>query len=65
MDLILRIADVIVPVFLIVAVGYAYARKAVPDMTVFNRIALDVLTPVLVYTALASKDFLSPNTCRC
>ena len=57
MDLILRIADVIVPVFLIVAVGYAYARKAVPDMTVFNRIALDVLAPVLVYTALASKDF--------
>lgn len=57
MDLILRIADVIIPVFLMVAVGYAYARKAAPDMTVFNRIALDVLAPVLVYTALASKDF--------
>jgi predicted permease len=57
MDLILRIADVIVPVFLIVAIGYGYARRKVPDMAVFNRIALDVLAPVLVYSALAAKDF--------
>jgi predicted permease len=57
MDLILRIADVIIPVFLIVAVGYGYARRTPPDLTVFNRIALDVLAPVLVYSALAAKDF--------
>ena len=58
MDLIARIADVIIPVFLIVAVGYAYARRQVPDMGTFNRIALDVLAPVLVYSALASRDFV-------
>lgn len=57
MDLIHRIADVIIPVFLIVAIGYGYARRAVPDLSVFNRIALDVLAPVLVYSALASRDF--------
>ena len=57
MDLITRIADVIVPVFLIVAIGYGYARRAPPDLSAFNRIALDVLAPVLVYSALASKDF--------
>ncbi|WP_310563963.1 AEC family transporter [Hydrogenophaga sp.] len=57
MDLITRIADVIIPVFLIVAIGYGYARHAVPDLSVFNRIALDVLAPVLVYSALASRDF--------
>ncbi len=57
MDLIARIADVIIPVFLIVAVGYAYARRSAPDLSVFNRIALDVLAPVLVYSALAAKDF--------
>ncbi len=57
MDLINRIADVIIPVFLIVAIGYGYARRAVPDLSVFNRIALDVLAPVLVYSALASRDF--------
>ncbi|MGS5086631.1 AEC family transporter [Hydrogenophaga sp. A37] len=57
MELLSRIADVIIPVFLIVAVGYGYARRKVPDMAAFNRIALDVLAPALVYSALASKDF--------
>ncbi len=57
MDLITRIADVIIPVFLIVAIGYGYARRQRPDLTVFNRIALDVLAPMLVYSALASRDF--------
>lgn len=58
MDLIARIADVIIPVFLIVAIGFAYARRQAPDMGTFNRIALDVLAPVLVYSALASRDFV-------
>src|SRR3990167_895575 len=57
MDLITRIADVIIPVFLIVAIGYGYARRKAPDMAAFNRIALDVLAPMLVYSALASRDF--------
>ncbi|MCB4364912.1 AEC family transporter [Hydrogenophaga taeniospiralis] len=57
MDLITRIADVIIPVFLIVAIGYGYARRQRPDLTAFNRIALDVLAPLLVYSALASRDF--------
>ncbi|WP_236581934.1 AEC family transporter [Hydrogenophaga sp. BPS33] len=58
MDLIARVADVIIPVFLIVGIGFAYARKKAPDMGTFNRIALDVLAPVLVYSALASRDFV-------
>ena len=57
MELAARIAQVIVPVFLIVVVGYAYGRRARPDLTSFNRIVLDVLAPALVYTALAAKDF--------
>ncbi|MDQ7744028.1 AEC family transporter [Hydrogenophaga pseudoflava] len=57
MDLLSRIADVIIPVFLIVAIGYGYARRRPPDLSTFNRIALDVLAPVLVYSALAAKEF--------
>jgi predicted permease len=57
MELAARIAQVIVPVFLIVAVGFLYAKRARPDLAPFNRIVLDVLAPALVYTALASKDF--------
>jgi len=57
MELIARIAQVIVPVFLVVAIGYFYARRQRPDMTAFNRMVLDVLSPLLVYTALAGKEF--------
>ncbi|WP_298924568.1 AEC family transporter [uncultured Ramlibacter sp.] len=57
MDLIARIAQVIVPVFFIVAVGFFYGRRSRPDLATFNRIVLDVLSPVLVYTALAAKEF--------
>ena len=57
MQLAWRIAEVIIPVFLIVAVGYGYGRRARPDLTTFNRVVLDVMTPVLVYTALAGKEF--------
>lgn len=57
MDLAWRIAQVIIPVFFIVAVGYVYTRRRQPDFGWFNRIMLDVLTPLLVYTALAGKDF--------
>ncbi|HRK39504.1 MAG TPA: AEC family transporter [Burkholderiaceae bacterium] len=57
MELIARIAGVIIPVFLIVAIGFAYGCKHRPDMATFNRIALDVLAPVLVYSALAARDF--------
>lgn len=57
MDLLWRIAQVIVPVFFIVAVGFAYGRRTRPDLTAFNRIVLDVLSPLLVYTALAGKEF--------
>jgi predicted permease len=57
MDLITRIADIIVPVFLVVAIGYGYGRRRAPDMSSFNRIALDVLAPLLSYSALASRDF--------
>jgi malate permease and related proteins len=57
MELAARIAQVIVPVFFIVAVGFFYGRHARPDLASFNRIVLDVLAPALVYSALAAKDF--------
>lgn len=57
MDLLARIAQVIVPVFFIVAIGFWWGRHARPDLGSFNRITLDVLAPALVYSALAAKEF--------
>jgi predicted permease len=52
-----RILGIILPVFSIIALGWIYARRVKPDMTVVNRISMNVLAPALVFSALASKDF--------
>ena len=52
-----RILGIILPVFLIVALGYGYAWRVKPDMTMVNRISMNVLAPALIFSALAGKDF--------
>jgi predicted permease len=56
-----RILGIISPVFIIIGLGYGYARyRGAPvkaDMVAVNRISMEVLCPLLVFTALASKDF--------
>lgn len=52
-----RVLGIILPVFLVIALGFAYARKAKPDMVWVNRINVNVLAPALIFTALAGKDF--------
>ena len=52
-----RIISVIGPVFLIIAIGYAYGRRNRPDLKTFNHISLHVLGPLLVFTSLAGEDF--------
>ncbi len=58
MELLQRVAQVITPVFLIIGIGWVYGRRHRSlDLSVLNRIVLDVMTPLLVYAALASRDF--------
>jgi hypothetical protein len=52
-----RLLGIILPVFLVIALGFFYAKRAKPDMTWVNRINLNVLAPALIFSALASKDF--------
>jgi len=52
-----RILGIILPVFLVIALGFAYPRKAKPDMAWVNRINMNLLCPALIFTALAGKDF--------
>ena len=61
MELLQRIAGIILPVLIMVGIGYAYARhrgdKAKSDVAGMNRITMEALCPLLVFTALAGKDF--------
>ncbi len=62
-----RIIGIILPVFIIVAAGYVYARlrpgTVRADMTAVNRLTMDVLSPMLIFSALAGREFdLAQNT---
>lgn len=61
MDVFERILGIILPVFFSIAIGFVYGRfrgaAVKSDMVAVNRISMDVLAPLLVFTALAAKDF--------
>ncbi|WP_301102133.1 AEC family transporter [Propionivibrio sp.] len=57
MELVLRIIGIITPVLIISAIGYAYGRIRRPDMMWINRLSTDLLFPMLIFTAMASRDF--------
>jgi len=52
-----RIAGIMVPVLAMVLAGYLYARRHAPDMSEINRINMELFTPALIFSALASRDF--------
>ena len=52
-----RILGIILPVFSIIALGWLYGRKVRPDMSMVNRISMNVLAPALIFSALSSKSF--------
>ncbi|MFC3531272.1 AEC family transporter [Vogesella facilis] len=52
-----RILTIILPVLVIVLIGWLYARHARPDMRATNKLNMDVCVPLLVFSALAAKDF--------
>ena len=57
MDIALRIAGILFPIFAIVAAGFLYARRHAPDMGAANRLNMDVFVPALVFAALADRGF--------
>lgn len=50
-----RIAGIVVPIFLVVLVGFLYGRKHAPNMEAANRINIDVFTPFLILSVFASR----------
>jgi malate permease and related proteins len=56
-----RIFAIIFPVFIAVSIGYGFARwrgkQAQADMVVINRITMDILAPLLIFSELAAEEF--------
>jgi predicted permease len=61
MDIFDRILGIILPVFSIIAIGYGYGRArgmaVKADMIAVNTVSMGALSPLLVFTALAARDF--------
>ncbi|MCP8689756.1 AEC family transporter [Marinobacterium sedimentorum] len=52
-----RIFQVVFPLVAIVTVGYFYARRIHTDMSVANRVNMDVFTPALILSVMADQSF--------
>ncbi|WOJ98231.1 AEC family transporter [Congregibacter brevis] len=52
-----RIAGVLFPIVAIVVAGFWYGRKHNPEMSVANRLNMDVFVPALILGAMMSKSF--------
>ncbi len=52
-----RILQIILPVFAVVAAGWAYGRRVRPDTAGPNRMNMDVFVPALILGALTRRDF--------
>jgi len=52
-----RIASIMTPVLSVVLLGFLYARRRNPDMSVVNRVNMDLFAPALIFSALASREF--------
>ena len=61
MDVFQRIISIIIPVVLIIVVGFIYARLRGPAVKTYlvsaNRLCVELLSPLLLFSALAAKDF--------
>lgn len=57
LEIILRIVGIIFPVFACSALGAYYGWRYRPDMSVVNKLNMDVFTPILVFWAITDKPF--------
>ena len=56
-SLLLRIVAIVLPLFGIIATGWAYGRRHRPDMAVINQLNMEVFVPALVFAVMAHKSF--------
>ncbi len=59
--MLLRILDILLPIFFIVALSYAYARWRGVDMRIPNRLNMEIFIPALLFSVLAQHRFQADN----
>ena len=54
--MLLRVVEILFPLFAIALVGFIVGKRLRPDMTHANALNMDVFIPALIFTALAGRD---------
>jgi predicted permease len=57
MDLSLRIAAILFPMFGLTGLGYWYGRRHAPDMLAANRLNMDIFVPALIFSGLSGRSY--------
>ncbi|MCC6474684.1 MAG: AEC family transporter [Burkholderiales bacterium] len=52
-----QLVGIVFPVFALVAAGYLYGVRHLPDMAAANKLNLEVFTPALIFSVLSERDF--------
>ncbi len=60
MRVLVRILEIVFPVFAVVAAGLLYGRRLRPDMAVVNRLTMDIFIPSLMFSVL-SRQHVHPQ----
>lgn len=55
------IANIVLPVFLIIGLGAVYGYKFKPNLAWPNRLNIDIFVPALIFSVLSGKDFQIQN----
>ncbi len=55
--MLIQVLTIISPIILIVLTGYLYAKKYETDMSISNRLTIDLFLPALILSVLSSEEF--------
>lgn len=55
--MLIKIAEITLPIFLLALVGFAYARAKRPNLGDANKMVVDLALPTLIFTSLSAKSF--------
>jgi predicted permease len=57
MDLALRIVAILFPMFALTILGFAYGRRHASDMSVANRLNVDIFVPALIFSGISGRTY--------
>lgn len=57
MDIALRIVSILFPMFALTTLGFVYGRRHASDMSVANRLNMDIFVPALIFTGISGRSY--------